>query len=161
MYGYIGHCCQVNIRMVIVPVRKKIRGSWQVLDKTLVSCIPTRSSPMFLALIPMSLNNLRQMPVVLPHDILNALHQEGRLARLNPPAALRNFWDHFHGQASSEIAWPPMAPPDGLPMGLHRDDARYLDNGAKIIAISMNFMLDAVQDRFPLVVIRLATWPIE
>ena len=83
------------------------------------------------------------------------------ISKVKPPAALRNFWDHFHGQASSEIAWPPMAPPDGLPMDLHGDDARYLDNGAKIIAISMNFMLDAVQDRFPLVVIRLATWPIE
>ena len=101
------------------------------------------------------------MPIVLPHDILNALHQEGRLTSLNPPAALRNFWDHFHAQTSSEIAWPPMAPPDGLPLGLHGDDARYLDNGAKINVLSLNLMLDAVQDRFPMVVIRLAAWSSE
>lgn len=95
------------------------------------------------------------MPVVLPHDVLNALHKEGRLPNVCPTSELRQFWKHFGAQ---QLPWAANVPPDAIPLGLHGDDARYTDTGAKIIAVSLNCLLDPAQDRWPLIIIRAATW---
>ena len=95
------------------------------------------------------------MPLVLPHELLNALHTSGRPCDLCDAESLTAFWDNFKGHESSQVQWPRLGTWGMIPMGVHGDDFRYLENGGKIIAFSMNILTDDNQERFPLFAIRV------
>ena len=95
------------------------------------------------------------MPLVLPHELLNALHTSGRLCDLCDAESLTAFWDNFKGHESSQVQWPRLGTWGMIPMGVHGDDFRYLENGGKITAFSMNILTDDNQERFPLFAIRV------
>ena len=102
---------------------------------------------------------IRKMPIVLPHDLLNALHKSGRLQSMCPEEELSDFWDNYREHTSDEIAWPAGRPTDDcVPLGVHGDDCRFTDSGQKLIVISLNILLDPWKDRFPMAVIRYVTW---
>ena len=77
------------------------------------------------------------MPVVLPHDVLNALHVCGRLRQLYTDADLCEFWDNFKQHESSIIQWPAKAERGMLPIGIHGDDFRYTEHGQKLVLVSL------------------------
>ena len=95
------------------------------------------------------------MPLVLPHELLNALHTSGRLQDLCDAEALTAFWDNFKSHESSQVQWPRLGTWGMVPLGVHGDDLRYLENGSKLIAFSMNILVDDSQERFPLFAIRV------
>ena len=98
---------------------------------------------------------------MLPHELMYALHSKGCVQSLNPEAELHEYWEHFRKQAEAnpEVGWPLGAPPgEAAALGLHGDDCRFTDQGEKIIVLSCNFIMDSSQTRFPLMVIRYASW---
>ena len=99
--------------------------------------------------------------MVLPHDIVQALHLTGRLEELSPLDRLREFWAHARTRASEcpEVAWPAAAP-CGCPhaLGLHGDDCRFTDSGQKVTVVSLNLLMDDSQRRYPLFVFRVVSW---
>ena len=98
------------------------------------------------------------MPLVLPHDVLFALHASGRLEELSPKRSIEEFWEHFKAHESSPIQWPVAADRSMHPVGIHSDDCRYTESGQKLIVFSMNLLLDGdVKDRYPLFVLRCVT----
>ena len=101
------------------------------------------------------------MPLVLPHELIGALHSTGRLAELCKAEDVQEYWAHFRRQAAcnAEVGWPLNAPEGALPIGLHGDDCRFTDGGQKIIVFSSNLILDDSQMRYPLFAIRYVTWP--
>lgn len=94
------------------------------------------------------------MPLVLPHELLNALHTSGKLRRLCDADELAAFWDNFKAHESSQVQWPRLADRGMIPLGVHGDDLRYLEKGAKLIAFSMNILIDDTKERYPLWAIR-------
>ena len=104
---------------------------------------------------------LRMMPVVLPHELIYALHSKGCLQSLSPEAELHEYWEHFRNQAAAnpEVGWPLTAPAgEAVALGVHGDDCRFTDQGEKIIVVTCNLIMDRSQTRFPLMVIRFASW---
>ena len=102
---------------------------------------------------------LRQMPVVLPHELLHALDESKRLVQLCDQRDLADFWAHFHSNVSMHVQWQTQAPIGKLavPIGLHGDDCRYTDTNQKIVILTMNVLVDKSQQRFPLFAIRHAS----
>ena len=98
------------------------------------------------------------MPVILPHELVAALHKTGELTNMYDMQGLREYWDHVIGHATTQVPWPNNVPDMILPAGLHGDDCRFTDTGEKIVVISWNLVLDSRQVRFPLAVIRFVTW---
>ena len=94
------------------------------------------------------------MPLVLPHELLNALHTSGKLQQLCDAEALTAFWDNFKAHESSQVQWPSLGSWGMIPLGVHGDDLRYLEKGAKLIAFTMNLLVDDTKERYPLWVIR-------
>ena len=95
--------------------------------------------------------------MVLPHDVLNALHECGRLRQLYTDEDLCLFWDNFKQHESSVVQWPAQAERGMLPIGIHGDDFRYTEHGQKLVLVSMNLLIDnKMQDRFPLFGVRCA-----
>ena len=110
-----------------------------------------------LALLPLGPTTLREMPVVLPHDVLNALHECGRLRQLYTDEDLCYFWGNFKQHESSVVQWPAQAQRGMIPIGIHGDDFRYTEHGQKLVLVSMNVLIDSeMQDRFPLFAVRCA-----
>ena len=100
------------------------------------------------------------MPIVLPHDILNALHHCGRLQELAGLDDIKQFWDHYRDHISDDIQWPVGAPDGAVPLGMHGDDSRFTDSGQKLLVLSLNILHDPTKARFPLVAIRHAAGPV-
>ena len=93
--------------------------------------------------------------MVLPHVLLKYLHDMKMLGKVSAPAELSKFWRHFKTQTDGSVRWPHYFRNTGvIPLGLHGDDCRYTDTNQKIICVSLNFLLDADQERYPLFVIR-------
>ena len=99
------------------------------------------------------------MPLVLPHALVKYLHGVKMLGKVSAPAELRKFWRHFKTRTDPSVRWPHYFKRHGvIPMGLHGDDCRYTETNQKIICVSLNFLLDERQERYPLFVIRFASW---
>ncbi|OLP83931.1 S-antigen protein [Symbiodinium microadriaticum] len=84
----------------------------------------------------------RLMPVILPHELVAALHKTGELTNMYDMQGLREYWDHVIGHATTQVPWPNNVPDMILPAGLHGDDCRFTDTGEKIVVISWNLVLD-------------------
>lgn len=95
--------------------------------------------------------------MVLPHNLLQCLHD--KYEQLADELELKTFWDHFQQCTSESLRWPHnFAQDDGsycIPCGLHGDDLRYTDTGQKLLCVSFNFLLDDMQERYPLFVTRM------
>ena len=96
--------------------------------------------------------------MVLPHELVNALHKRGQLDNMYDMQELREFWNHMLGHACSQVPWPCNIPEMTLPGGLHGDDCRFTETGQKIIVLSWNLVMDSSQTRYPLAVVRFVTW---
>ena len=70
---------------------------------------------------------------------------------------LRAFWKHFQTCTHESIRWPHCYEDDCIPIGLHGDDLRYTETGQKLLCVSLNFLLDESQERYPLFVIRIVS----
>ena len=67
--------------------------------------------------------------MVLPHELVHALHQDGWLDRACGADALREFWAHFRASSSEDVAWPTNAPSGHAhPLGIHGDDCRFTES---------------------------------
>lgn len=97
----------------------------------------------------------RSMPLVLPHEICLYLHKKNKYAEYGCEAELKKFWHHFKTCTDEAIRWPSMWEDSVVPIGLHGDDCRFTDSGQKVICLSMNYLLDESQQRFPIFIIRV------
>ena len=91
----------------------------------------------------------RQMPLILPHHLLAYLHKKfgGQMPHAEQ---LRAFWKHFQTCTHESIRWPHCYEDDCIPIGLHGDDLRYTETGQMLLCVSLNFLLDEGQERYPL-----------
>ncbi|CAE7252570.1 unnamed protein product, partial [Symbiodinium sp. KB8] len=96
----------------------------------------------------------RDMPLILPHELCLHLHRKNKHCASEDE--LHKFWSHFKSRSNPEMKWPFMWDATCIPLGLHGDDCRFTDGGQKVICVSMNYLLDEAQMRYPLFVIRYA-----
>ena len=98
--------------------------------------------------------------MVLPHDLLAYLHKKFG-GEQTPAEQLRAFWKHFQTCTHESIRWPHCYEDDCIPLGLHGDDLRYTETGQKLLCVSLNFLLDDAQERYPLFVLRIVSRSME
>ena len=96
------------------------------------------------------------MPVVLPHHLLCYLYKHTSMF-VKATTGLKQFWKHFHACTDPSLTWPREWNDSTVPMGLHGDDCRFTETGQKVICMSLNFLLDDSQQRYPLFAVRFET----
>ena len=98
----------------------------------------------------------RKMPLILPHELCHYMYHRGsKHYGSDCEAELRKFWQHFK-KCTNDVAikWPHMWEDTCTPIGLHGDDCRVTETGQKVICLSVNYLLDETQRRYPLFIIR-------
>ena len=95
--------------------------------------------------------------MILPHELCLYLYRHGskHYGSDDCKAELKKFWGHFKKCTNKEaIKWPHVWEDTCTPIGLHGDDCRFTETGQKVVCLSINFLLDETQRRYPLFIIR-------
>ncbi|CAE7333803.1 unnamed protein product [Symbiodinium sp. CCMP2592] len=133
----------------------KTSGKWKsnfqrdMLRQNATSKIPVTKLP-----VPVMHNDVvtkKQLPVLLPHELLPWLVKHGALpVDETASAAVSQFWAH-----ARDVGMPLNgATDDHIPLYLWGDDAQFTENQDKLVAVAMGRVLETCKDA------RLTVWPL-